>query len=215
MNKTVDNPTSSGVSKPKIDRYYLLKYNALAHLSLVITYGYTCMFKFYSLFTYDETCNVGELWDKEYGRVSFLIGHMIISTAQLLLSYDDPGSIELRNMLLGMFGHALIMIYGFWKLNIEGVSYLDTFFLFLQGGMIYFYATHNNPDMGVIPVQDKLTRRDLYLFTFGCLCTYYVYMAIQAQTVKRYGLWAVASAYLVLIYMFFEQKPVDLRKKTL
>ena len=213
MNKTAGT-IKSDVSKESSERY-LLKYNGLAHLTLVVTYGYTCMFKLYNMHMHSGTCSIPELWDREYGRVAFLLGHMIISCTQFLISYDDPGSLSLRNMLLGMFGHSLLMIYGFWKSNTQSVSYLDTFFLILQGGMIYFYATNSNPDMGVIPVQDKLTRRDLYLGTFVCLCTYYVYMASNDKSVKQYGLWAVASAYLVLIYMFFEQKPVDVRKKAL
>ena len=213
MNKTAGT-IKSDVSKDNVDKY-LLKYNGLAHLTLVVTYGYTCMFKLYNLHMYGETCIIPDLWDREYGRISFLLGHMIISCTQFLVSYDDPGSFSLRNMLLGMFGHALLMIYGFWKSTTQNVSYLDTFFLILQGGMIYFYATNSNPDMGVIPVQDKLTRRDLYLGIFVCLFTYYVYMAYNNKSVNQYGLWAVASAYLVLIYMFFERKSVDNSKKSL
>ena len=58
--------------------------------------------------------NILELWDKKFDRVSYLFGHMIISVTQLLISYEHPGSVELRNMLLGMFGHSLLIIYGFY-----------------------------------------------------------------------------------------------------
>lgn len=207
VNKVVDD------KKTKTnDQYYLLKYNAMAHFCLVITYGYTTILQFYPVLGYDGMSNILELWDKEFGRVSYLFGHMIISVTQLLISYEHPGSVELRNMLLGMFGHSLLIIYGLWKLNMSGVSFLDAFFLFLQGGMVYFYASNNKPDTGVIPVENRITRRDIYLFVFSCLFGYYLYMGMEEMSIKRYGLWSVAGAYLVLIYLFYSKKPKDDKK---
>ena len=198
----------------KVGQSYLLKYNAIAHLCLAVTYGISTISYFTPMFQYNTTNydEMSQLWDKEFGRVAYFTGHLIISCTQLILSNNEDNIGDMRTMLLGMFGHSLLLIYGFWMINLSGLLFLNVFFSALQCGMIYFYASNRYPDMGVIPVQNIITRRDIYLCIFGSLFVYYVYMGSQDDSIKRYGLWMVAGVYAILFYLFYKQ-PVAKEKK--
>jgi hypothetical protein len=168
-------------------------YNATAHTTLAI------------LFAYVHRGNILRIikeygaWDAEYGRVAYVLGHLLIASTQYLLSFQNPGE-AVKVSILGSCSHSLLLIYVSWLMTHFAVTWATTAFVIGQLGMIYFYQYHTQEEKVMFDIRGhKIRNKDLFVAVFSILLGYYIYGTTKESQLHKYGLGAVAGVYLSLI----------------
>ena len=192
---------------------YFFKYACFSHGVLATTYAYSRLSGFFYGLNYNNISNIGSdvtsIWDKEFGQFAYIIGHIIISINYNLLSgiSDNNKSKHimdgtLKNQLLGVLGHSLLVIFSLWSFHSNRLTSTMVLFCLLQIGMIYFYISNNEPKRPVSTVKivnnRPLVNRDIYVIVFVSLMCFYAYIAFNTTETHKYGLWLIASVYLFL-----------------
>ena len=171
-------------------------YNAISHLILALIYAYSVRDNLLRIFTE----SIG--WDAEFGRMAFIVGHFLISSAQFVLSNQDADDV-LKVTWLGMMGHCMLLIYVSWIATYYKWSFKLIVFMLGQFGMVYFYMNHTEGQTIVYKKKDtEIKKKDIFRCIFAVLCFYYVIGAIQSSEHTRYGMGMVAGVYAGLLYNF-------------
>ena len=177
-----------------ISRQFFI-YNATSHLILALIYAYSVRENLLRI-----SKSIG--WDAEFGRIAFIVGHFLISSAQFVLSNEESHDV-LKVTWLGMMGHCMLLIYVSWVATYYEWSFKLMVFMLSQFGMVYFYMNHTEGQTIVYKKRDtEIKKKDIFLCTFAVLCLYYVIAAVQSSEYNRYGLGMVAGVYAGLLYNF-------------
>lgn len=176
---------------------YEFVHNSGAHSFLAILYAYLNRNEIKSIFIEKDG------WDKNFGKIAYIQGHVLIAITQYILSYKSEDYTRTISYL-GSLGHLSLLIYVSWIRHHQELGWLLIAFTIGQIGMVYFYMNHMEPNKVLLKNKSKdLTNKDIFLCTFIVLFSFYAIRTYHEKSMLQWGFMSVAGVYALLSYHYF------------